>query len=150
MEKKGLELVKASCRYGLVLGCLGFAMLMRTSTAHAQSTSGGFGGNSGFSSSGGFGTSGFSSSDIQKAQNAARNGLSEQEMDSACQAAVSKHMSSSDVDGLAKTLGMSPGQTAQLMDCVSRGGPSNNASANPNPMQPQLPVQMPQIGRAHV
>ena len=125
----------------------GFAMLFSVAAAHAQSSSGfsgsGFGG-SGFSSSGGLGSSGFSSSDVQKAQNAARNGLSDQEMDSACQAAVGKHMSTSDVEAMAKNLGMSPGQSAQLIDCVSRGGPTPNASNNANPMQPQLPMQIPQ------
>ena len=81
--------------------------------------------------------------DLQKAQNAARNGLSDQEMDSACQAAVSKHMSPSDVDALGKTLGLSPSQTAQLADCISRGGPIPSSTSANAALTPMLPVQTP-------
>lgn len=141
-SRKGSTIAKGFCAYGMGLASLVLTAALSASAVYAQSSSG-LGASSGFSSSGGFGASGFSSSDMQKAQAAARNGLSDQEMDSACQAAVSKHMSSADVDALAKTLGMSPGQSAQLIDCVSRGGPSTNTSANTNPMQPQQPLQLP-------
>ena len=83
-----------------------------------------------------------STADMQKAQNAARNGLSDQEMDQACQGAISKHMSASDVDSFGKTMGLSPAQAAQLSDCVARGGPSPNASTSGS-VTPQIPVQMP-------
>ena len=81
--------------------------------------------------------------DLQKAQNAARNGLSDQEMDSACQAAVNKHMSASDVDALGKTLGLSPTQTAQLGDCVARGGPATSSTAANGSITPAVPLQTP-------
>ncbi len=94
--------------------------------------------------------------DLQKAQNAARNGLTDQEMDSACQAAVSKHMSTADVNALGATLGLSPAQAAQLSDCVSRGGPASSvavgaASAPPAPAQaPSRPPETSRIeGRFH-
>lgn len=84
-----------------------------------------------------------STMDFEKAQNAARNGLSEQEMDSACQAAVNKHMGPSDVDSLGKTLGLSPSQTAQLSDCVARGGPVSNSAVVGGSAAPALPQQIP-------
>ena len=84
-----------------------------------------------------------SSMDFQKAQNAARNGLSDQEMDSACMAAVNKHMTGSDVDALGKTLGLSPSQTAQLSDCVARGGPATNPNAPSAQALAAVPVQAP-------
>jgi guanyl-specific ribonuclease Sa len=104
---------------------LGLGLLLAAGPAFSQSTSSGF-------------TSGYSSGlnggglDLQKAQSAARNGLSDQEMDSACEAAVAKHMTSADVDALSRTLGMSPAQASQLTDCISRGGPTPSASENGN------------------
>ena len=74
--------------------------------------------------------SGNNGADLQRAQTAARNGLSDSEMDSACQAAVSKHMNSTDIDALARTLGMSPAQTSQLSDCVAHGGPTTGNATN--------------------
>ena len=90
----------------------------------------------------GFGTSNNTGMDLQKAQNAARNGLSDAEMDSACQAALNKRMSTTDVDALARTLGMSPAQTAQLSDCVARGGPTPS-STGANGTTVALPQQAP-------
>ena len=117
---------------------LGLGLLLTAAPAFAQTSS------SGFSSAMGGGGLG-SGLDLQKAQSAARNGLSDQEMDSACEAAVAKHMTSTDVDALSRTLGMSPAQTAQLTDCISRGGPTPSAAQNGNsavsyPMQPTARV----------
>ena len=80
-----------------------------------------------------------SSADLQKAQNAARNGLSDDEMNQACEGAISKHMSSADVDALGKTLGLSSAQASQLSDCVARGGPTSNPNPNVSllPQNPQ-------------
>jgi len=111
--------------------CLSLYMVLAAAPALAQSGS----------SLGGSGMGGASGMDLQKAQNAARNGLSDQEMDSACQAAVSKHMSTADVTSLGATLGLSPAQTAQLSDCVARGGPTSS-NANGASTQ-QIPVQEP-------
>ena len=79
--------------------------MLVTVAARAQS-GGGLGGGALTSTLSGM-AGGLSSSDMQKAQNAARNGLSDQEMDQACQGAISKHMSSADVDAMGKTLGLS-------------------------------------------
>jgi protein involved in polysaccharide export with SLBB domain len=83
-----------------------------------------------------------SSADLQKAQNAARNGLSDDEMNQACEGAISKHMSSADVDALGKTLGLSSAQASQLSDCVARGGPTSNPNPNVSllPQNPQLQI----------
>jgi protein involved in polysaccharide export with SLBB domain len=83
-----------------------------------------------------------SAADVQKAQNAARNGLSADEMNQACQGAISKNMSTSDVDSLGKTLGLSPAQASQLSDCVARGGPSQTVGANVV-STPQIQAQIP-------
>jgi protein involved in polysaccharide export with SLBB domain len=107
----------------LVFGCLGLLLLLIGNPAFAQSGS---------------------SLDFQKAQNAARSGLSDQEMDSACQAAVNKNMSASDVDALGKTLGLSPSQTAQLGDCVARGGPATSSVSSTASAAPAVPFQIPE------
>jgi hypothetical protein len=117
-----------------LLFSFGLGLLLTAGPALAQTTS------SGFSSAMGGGLG--SGLDLQKAQSAARNGLSDQEMDSACEAAVAKHMTSADVDALSRTLGMSPAQTAQLSDCISRGGPTPNAAQNGNPAL-SYPMQAP-------
>ncbi len=117
----------------LVLSGLVLSLSLAAAPARAQSSRG-------LASGSGFGSSGPSNMDIEKAQNAARNGLSDQEMDSACQAAVGKHMSTADVDTLGKTLGLSPAQASQLSDCVARGGPSSSTNAS-NAAMPQIPLQ---------
>ncbi len=113
----------------LFLFSLALGSLLAAGPAFTQTTTSGFGGGL---SGGGL--------DLQKAQSAARTGLTDQEMDSACEAAVAKHMTSADVDALARTLGMSPAQTAQLTDCISRGGPTPSASENGNTAT-QFPTQ---------
>jgi protein involved in polysaccharide export with SLBB domain len=131
---------------GLTLIGLSLALLLNATTVAAQN-SGGLGGTGGLSGGGaisGLVSSGqVSAGDMQKAQAAARNGLSEQEMDSACQAAVGKHMTSADVEGLGANLGLSPAQASQLSDCVARGGPSSGAATNgPEMQQGQMQGQM--------
>jgi protein involved in polysaccharide export with SLBB domain len=124
------------------LACIGISLLSAAPGARAQS--GGFSGGGALTSTlsnlaGGLGGN---SADLEKAQNAARNGLSDQEMDQACQGAISKHMSSADVDSLGKTLGLSAAQASQLSDCVSRGGPTPNVNPN-GPITQQNVQQIP-------
>jgi protein involved in polysaccharide export with SLBB domain len=137
VSRRALLLKSLLMALGVLIG-----VALASGSALSQ-TSYGFGGGSSGSSLG----SGGSAMDLQKAQNAARNGLSDSEMDSACQAAVSKHMSTTDVDALARTLGMSPAQSAQFSDCVAHGGPTpsnaaSNGSAALNPLQaPTRPLE---------
>src|SRR5271155_5377807 len=124
------------------LAWIGISLLSAAPGARAQS--GGFSGGGALTSTlsnlaGGLGGN---SADLEKAQNAARNGLSDQEMDQACQGAISKHMSSADVDSLGKTLGLSAAQASQLSDCVSRGGPTPNVNPN-GPITQQNVQQIP-------
>ncbi len=136
------RLLRTNLRSFFSLALISLSLSLMVPPARAQN-SGGFGGGGGLTSSmsslaGGMG----SSADLQRAQNAARNGLSEQEMDQACQGALSKHMSSADVDALGKTLGLSSAQSAQLSDCVARGGPSPSTNEN-TVVMPQLASQFP-------
>ena len=87
----------------------------------------------------------------QAAKSAGKGAMTDQEMEQLCQGAAGKHMNPSEVEQLGKTLGLSPGQVAQLNDCMSRnaaaytngGGSSNGGQAAPGAagQPPARPVE---------
>jgi len=81
----------------------------------------------------------------QAAGSASKGGLTDQEMEQLCQGAAGKHMNAADVEQLGKTMGLSPGQFAQLNDCMARQASSSTGKdyTNQNLAEPGKSLQPP-------